>query len=248
MAGASSSCVDLHYRLESLVALYDMQNKWAADNDYYLKLAHGNESIVDLGCGTGVLACAYAKRGNRVIGVEPSTEMLKAAKKAPRASCVTWVEDSAQRYRAATPVDLIVMTGHAFQTLLTNADITRALENMYSSLKDGGRAVFETRNPLVKAWEAWTQKNTFEVIHYEGAEVQSWIDTKEVHDDLVTFEQFYLFKGKTLCSQSTLRFTSFSHMIDLIETAGFRVERVDGDWGGTIYWPSCKEMIFNLRR
>lgn len=43
--------------------------------------------------------------------------------------------------------DLVVMTGHAFQELVTDEQIRICLRAARAALADGGRFVFETRNP-----------------------------------------------------------------------------------------------------
>ena len=60
------------------------------------------------------------------------------------------------------------MTGHAFQELVEDDEIRAALAAIRSALTDGGRFVFETRNPLVRAWEHWATEYTAEVADASG--------------------------------------------------------------------------------
>ena len=46
-----------------------------------LGFAAGDQAVLDLGTGTGALALAFAERGNRVVGLDPSPEMLEQAKR-----------------------------------------------------------------------------------------------------------------------------------------------------------------------
>ena len=64
-----------------IAQLYELENSWAADQDFYMMLA-GDEplNIVDLGCGTGLLTCALARKGHRVTGVDPAAAMLDVAR------------------------------------------------------------------------------------------------------------------------------------------------------------------------
>lgn len=50
----------------------------------------GNTILVDLGCGTGLLAAAAAPEAKRVVGVDPSAAMLEVARS--RSDAVEWVE------------------------------------------------------------------------------------------------------------------------------------------------------------
>lgn len=60
----------VEYTDPRFVALYDTLNPFAADTSFYLELAKklSASSIIDLGCGTGLLTCELAKRGYRVVG------------------------------------------------------------------------------------------------------------------------------------------------------------------------------------
>ena len=61
---------DLSYQNSRLVEIYDLDNPWAQDTDFYLALAEpGSDHVLDLGCGTGTLTCAFAERDYRVTGV-----------------------------------------------------------------------------------------------------------------------------------------------------------------------------------
>lgn len=122
------------------------------DCDFYVSLVGPHAcSILDLGCGTCMLCCCLAGRGHRVTGVDPAAAMLVVAKRKRHAEKIEWVESIAQSYRSQRRFDLIFMTGHAFQTLLTDADALATLGTMRAHIKDRGRIVFETRNPNVKS-------------------------------------------------------------------------------------------------
>ena len=143
----------MDYQNAQIAETYDLVNPWAKDSDFYLSLAGRRPcSVVDLGCATGTLCCALAERGHWVTGVDPAAAMLAVARGKPHAEQVEWVESSAQSYKSQQRFDLVVMTGHAFQILLTDADALAVLETMRGHLKEGGRVAFETRNPSVDWW------------------------------------------------------------------------------------------------
>ena len=68
------------------------------------------KSIVDLGCGTGDLTAAVADHWPeaRVIGVDSSEEMLKAAAEHADPGRIDFVKDDIGTWKPAKPVDLIV--------------------------------------------------------------------------------------------------------------------------------------------
>jgi SAM-dependent methyltransferase len=80
-----------------LVALYDLDNPGGADHAHHRALADEIDarSIVDLGCGTGLLTRSLAGLGRAVIGVDPSRTMLDYARRQPGAESVTWIRGGA---------------------------------------------------------------------------------------------------------------------------------------------------------
>src|SRR5262245_13391441 len=86
--------LDQHYVDPRLVELYDIENTRGADTDFYLGLAAdlNAHTILDLGCGTGLLTRELARDGHVVIGVDPAAAMLAYARRQPRADRVQWVE------------------------------------------------------------------------------------------------------------------------------------------------------------
>ena len=69
---------------DSLFAsLYDHFNGWDVCDAFYLGLARTLKSgarVLDLGCGTGLLACRIAEEGFAVTGVDPAEGMLSVAR------------------------------------------------------------------------------------------------------------------------------------------------------------------------
>lgn len=86
-------------------------------------------------------------------GVDPAPRMLAVARSRPDAVRVTCVNGTA-RDLPTGPFDAAVMTGHAFQCLLTDEEILETLTEVRRRLAPGGRFLFETRNPARRAWLA----------------------------------------------------------------------------------------------
>jgi 2-polyprenyl-3-methyl-5-hydroxy-6-metoxy-1,4-benzoquinol methylase len=140
-----------------LVAIYDTLNPSGPCEAFYLDLA-GCEAkrVLDVGCGTGRLACELGARGHAVTGVDPSAEMLEFARARPNGDRVKWIQGRATDFVHDDRFDLIVMAGHAFQVLLNDRDILDALKHLRKHLSADGRVAFETRNQAVREWEEWT--------------------------------------------------------------------------------------------
>src|SRR5215470_18290465 len=98
-----------------LVELYDLDNPDGEDHAYYRALADELDarSIVDLGCGTGLLTRSLARPGRTVIGVDPSRTMLDYAVRQLGSEAVTWIEGDASVLAQDETADLAICTGNA---------------------------------------------------------------------------------------------------------------------------------------
>ncbi|TIO54197.1 MAG: class I SAM-dependent methyltransferase [Mesorhizobium sp.] len=219
---------DLHYEHPDLAGIYDLDSGWSVDRDFYLDLASGGpKQILDLGCGTGLLCDAYASLGHDVTGVDPAKAMLDVAKTRPYGPIVNWVEATAQTFKADKKFDLIVMTGHAFQVFLEDADILAVFATMRGHLAENGIIAFETRNPVVDwkgRWEGETElRSDDQAIHQSRIILQQ--DAKRI-----SFETHYRFPGKTLTSFSKLLFLTRIEIEDRLRRCGLNAKAVFGSW------------------
>lgn len=101
--------------------------------------------VLVLGCGTGRVARDIAALGHRVIGVDPSEELLEEAAASP--SNAAWVpapltELSLDRLGETAPFDAAIWAA-APLALLPASDRAEILQRMSSCLNPSGRAVVE---------------------------------------------------------------------------------------------------------
>jgi 2-polyprenyl-3-methyl-5-hydroxy-6-metoxy-1,4-benzoquinol methylase len=239
--------LDEHYTNTALTAVYDRFNPWSADNEFYLALA-GDAPIdlLDLGCGTGLLCDAYAARGHRVTGVDPAAAMLSVAQQRQHALQIRWVQSTAQQYRTEQRFDLIIMTGHVFQVLLSDADVQAAFTTVRQLLKPAGRFVFESRNPAIDWAAAW---NGSDQLTHQGAVLRQTITVIARSAERLTFTMQYDLPRETPLVRSELRFLSRAAIEERLESAGLQAESVFGDWQSAPFDPAAShEMIFTVRR
>ena len=240
---------DLQFSDQRLADLYDLGNAGSDDRDFYLSLAGDlPQDILDLGCGTGLLCLAYAEKGHRVVGVDPAAAMLSVAKRAPLADRVVWVESSSEDYLSEQRFDLIIMTGHAFQVLLTDIQVEATLATMARHLKPGGLIAFESRNPALDWDSIWGRSYDMETPQGRVRAVRRMTDSSRA-PDFLSFAWDYHFPDDVLTSDSTLRFLSADAIRAFVDRAGLQVETILGDWQGGAFDPDLsREMIFKLRR
>ena len=109
-------------------------------------LKHG-ETVLDVGCGTGVVAITAARAGARVTGLDLTPELLAQAREDARVANtedIVWTEGDAENlpYPDASFDVVLSQFGHMFAP---RPDV--AVAEMRRVLKPGGRVVFATWPP-----------------------------------------------------------------------------------------------------
>jgi len=108
------------------------------------RVRHG--PVLDIACGTGVLAERLARRGATVVGVDGSREMLRVARKRCRGLAVELRRDDLLRFRLARPAATAVASAEVFNHFLDRRTLVRALRNVRRNLAPGGVLVFDATN------------------------------------------------------------------------------------------------------
>lgn len=234
---------DLHYTDPILAAVYDLDSGWSEDRDFYLARAGPPpQRILDLGCGTGLLAEAFAGLGHQMTGVDPAAAMLDVARAKPLASRISYVQSTAQNFRSDQRFDLIIMTGHAFQVLLTDADIAATFATMRDHLAPNGRIVFESRNPALDWATVW---NTDRRYMLQGKTVQETRRVVSANGNLISFDTDYVIHRESRRSSSTLLFLRAPEITARLTAAGLQVQDLFGDWQSGPFAPDTSaEMVF----
>jgi SAM-dependent methyltransferase len=233
-----------------LAGLYDTLNVGRHDIDFHLALADElrARTVVDVGCGTGLLAVELAGRGHSVTGVDPSSGMLGVARDRPGNQPVTWIHGDAPALPPAA-AELAIMTGHVAQVFLDDAAWQRNLRAIRAALAPGGRLAFESRNPAARAWERWNPADSRRrVQHPSLGTVQVWSEVLRATGDTVTFDEHHvLADGEDLRYTNTIRFPALDLLTASLTAAGFAIERGHGDWDGSPIGPTSPEFILVAR-
>jgi SAM-dependent methyltransferase len=208
-----------------LAGIYDALDPDRSDLGAYLAIAGelGARSVLDIGCGTGTLACLLARRGLDVVGIDPAAASIEVARRKPAAERVRWLVGDATEL-PSTEVDLATMTGNAAQVLLTDESFSATLRSAHDRLRPGGHFVFEVRDPSRRAWLGWNREQTFRRVQLEGAGwLETWTELTGVASPFVSFRTTFAFEadGEVLTSDSTLRFRQREEVIAALRDAGF---------------------------
>jgi SAM-dependent methyltransferase len=242
--------IDDPYRDADLVGLYDLDNPGGEDHAFFRALADQIDahSIIDLGCGTGLLTRSLARPGRTVIGVDPSRTMLDYARRQPGSESVTWIHGDASALAPTGRADLVLCTGNAIMHVSAE-ELPSALTSIAGALRPGGIVSFESRNPAHRAWQHWTPEATYSERVTPAGRLQEWLEVTDVDEGRVVFDAHNVFPdGEDRVYASTLFVRSAEEIQRELEAAGFTDITCTGDWHGAPVEAGSPIFVFRARR
>jgi len=230
-----------------LVSAYDALNAFGEDSDFWLAEIKrlSPKTIIDLGCGTGLLTCELARRGYRMIGVEPAGKMLDIARMKPNAENVQWIEGGYEKFEGLV-ADMVLMTSHVAQFFLDDREWQAMLEASHKALNPGGHIVFDSRTPIFPPYQTWPTEESPRRIQDASLGAIDWyykllgIEGSRVRYGL---HFHFIYSGEKITSTDELIFRSQEELAQSLKNAGFELEKVYGDWDGSPAAPTSPEMI-----
>jgi len=125
------------------------------------------DRVIDLGCGPGQLAIAFAPYVGNVIGIDPEPEMLRLARQATQPN-IEWREGSSRDLDTSLAPCRLVAMGRSFHWM-DRADTLRRLDGIVAP--DGAVALFHDSHPDL-AENDWRQEFRALLATYSGDDAQ----------------------------------------------------------------------------
>lgn len=231
-----------------LVALYDTLNPFSEDSEFFCQLAAklSVKTIIDLGCGTGLLTCELSKRGHQMTGIEPSKAMLAIARSKPCSEQIKWIRGSFEQMDGLQ-ADMVLMTSHVAQFFLDDKEWQTMLQAVHKTLKSGGYLVFDIRrlsSPPFVGWPTDDNRRKFE--NTAAGPVEWWFKLLNVEDKQVRYELHYFFAqaGEEVVSMNELVFRSQKEITEALSDTGFEIKTMYGNWDSRPVSADSPEIIF----
>lgn len=236
-----------------VAALYDVMNPWEpagrGDASFYNGLVMAADSVLDVGCGTGLMLHSARDQGHigRLAGLDPDGGSLARAR---RRDDIEWVQGAAADAPWLAEFELATMVGHAFQCLITDEEVRVALAGVHRALRDGGVFAFETRHPQARAWEAWNPANASEFTDAAGRKLRVWHEVESTDGGVVVLtETTALADGEVLrVDRGSLRFLDVAAIGAFLAEAGFEVIAQYGGWDSAPIDAASREIITIARK
>jgi SAM-dependent methyltransferase len=225
--------------------------------------AYVNEAgpVVELGVGDGRIAVAAAARGRSVIGVDLSAAMLDRCRLRAAAAGVldrlTLMHADFRHFHLAEPAGLIALPYHSLGHLVALDDKRRAIAQVFSQLRPGGRFVFDDflMTPMLMDHMRQIQLRA-EYQLATGADALLWVtslvDEASQSIRVVTWEDELDPEGALVrrrYRRLSLSWLEPSQARALLMDAGFVIESCFGDFAGTPFADAtAHEQIWIARR
>ena len=213
-----------------LAALYDPLEADRHDLEVYASVAAemGASSVLDIGCGTGELACRLVLAGLTVTGVDPAAASLDVAR---RKLGRRPGQLDPRRCDLAPPlsVDLAFMTGNVAAGVPDRRRLGCDASWRVTCAAAGWPPGVRDPRPCERGLDRWTRERSFRQVEVEGiGAVETWVDLTGRDGALVSFRWTFRFlaTGEVLVSDSTLRFRTRDELDASLTSAGFDLVEV----------------------
>lgn len=122
--------------------------------DFIIEMFHRStgrrpNALLDLACGPGYHARAFAQRGGRAYGLDLREEMIAFAQAEAEAEGVqvTWLAQDMRTFALDAPVDIILNMFDGLDCLNTNADLLAHFQAAAHNLTPGGLYLIDVTHP-----------------------------------------------------------------------------------------------------
>lgn len=245
-------CLDLSEYADP--GLYDLENTLGTSEKYFFldQAEDTGGPVLDLACGTGRLSIPIAAEGFDVVGLDLSDAMLTAARRKAGGLPVIFEKADCRNFRIAQWFSLAIMTGHSFQSLITEADQRAVLAAVYDHLLPFGLFVFETRNPTASDLTDTRPRRPWRQMTGPGGQ-RVFCDIEQDYDPAEAVLRYRVWRhGDGVASEresgGLLRFTGDATLRGLIDEAGFNVLVSYGNWDRSPITPDAPELIYICQR
>lgn len=116
----------------------------------YRHFAHSSlQSVLEIACGPGYHARAFARQGVHAVGLDLQPDMIAFAREKAEAEAldVTWLAADMRQFKLPAAVDVAISLFDALDALTDNRDLVQHLRCVAANLSPGGLYVVDLTHP-----------------------------------------------------------------------------------------------------
>jgi SAM-dependent methyltransferase len=215
-----SSLANLYHEMYQHIFDYDKEYSFY---DSLLK-RHNSQKILEIGCGTGMLARRFLKGGYNYLGLDLYSEMLDIARSEVNSDC--FVQGDMRDLSFDRQFDSVLITGRSLAYVTENKGILDTLKGINKSLANKGLLVFG----VFDANGIFDNFNDFEqTIEHQNKKIKRISKLKKNLESGWTYDWYakYIVEQDGRCSEfddiTTLRAFTRDEILLFLKLTGFEI-------------------------
>ena len=209
------------------------------------------KKIIDVGCGTGLLAVKLAKAGALVTGVDLSRDMLNIAEKRANdlSLKIDFLEKPMQEIEGQEQYDAAVIAIDSLNYLPDRKSVLNTFIGIHSVLKSGGMLMFDVHSTFKT--DVIFMEGPFT---YDNDRISYIWNTEEGDEEHSVLSElsFFVKEESGLYRRFNERhvqktFHVFEY-VDLLQKGGFTIERIFADWEDEPPHEESERIFFQVRK
>jgi SAM-dependent methyltransferase len=234
------------------------------ESEFYTALTtEVGSPVLELGCGTARTVLPIAATGARIVGLDASTQMLRLARRKIHSTMRALGESSRlgrelesniallcadmRCFRLRCQFRLVILPYRTFQHLLTDDDRRSALHCIHDHLYPEGILAFNVFDPGpdidTQATSVALERDAVFIDPETGDEVEVWFRrSNDLHSHSLRQEFVFRSSGIEERGHLTLRYADPLETEELLESAGFEIQALCGDFEGNPFEGSGEQV------
>ncbi|MGN6671598.1 MAG: class I SAM-dependent DNA methyltransferase [Candidatus Nucleicultricaceae bacterium] len=230
---------------DSIAEIFDAEfGDYDSNIQFYLDFMEGTR-VLDLSCGTGRTVIPLSQQGFECVGLDSSRTLLQYASKKAGSLPVSFVLGDMRQFELHRKFDLILLSGHAFQSFATPHEQQRMLTCVQRHLRERGLFIFQVQNltsALMQDESTYSFWHTFK--DTKGQRIKVFGKRRYNFDDsTVTYKIKRSWQEGESFSEMRLLLTSLDALKDLLQAYGFDVIHIFSDYQKAPYFSDAENSV-----
>lgn len=233
----------------SIADIFDAEfGDYDSNIQFYIDLIEGDK-ILDLSCGTGRTIIPLSQQGFDCVGLDSSRTLLNHATEKAGMLPITFVLGDMRRFDLHQRFDLILLTGHTFQSFATISEQQRMLRCVRRHLNADGLFVFQMQNltaALMHDDSNYAFWHTFK--DKQGQKIKVFGKRQYDSDDsILTYRIKRSGQMGDSFSEMRLLLTPLDDVVEALQNEGMEVVHLFSDYQRSPHWKEADNIIVVAR-